>query len=262
MTGKIISIGGFLLAATAFAACNPADDTAEAAKAGAAADGAPAAAASASGLQSCDDVGRLDPAVGDSVTTTCEIKLTGLDEGSSFKVELISGTVTEAGIPGEDAMVRVTKMVGTEPGQIMEEAGVTALVAPTYQDVDGDGEGDLLIVRDVGNVNAVQGVWFGSPDGAPYRRVGEVSGDFGDLTADGYITVASRSSASTQCVTFYSVADQQLSLQASACITAEDEAGTKTSCVLEEVDALNPLEVNEENRAKFCAEPIVANAFK
>jgi hypothetical protein len=218
--------------------------------------------ASASGLQSCADIGRLDAVVGDSVTTACEIKLTGLDEGSSFKVEIISGTVTEEGIPGEDSMVRVTKMVGGDAGQVMEETPVTLLVAPDYRDVNGDGEGDLLISRDIGNVNAVYGVWFGSPDGGPYYRVGEVAGEFGDVTSDGYMTVSARSSASTQCVSFYSMADQQLSLQASACVTAKDEAATQTECVLEEVEAVNPLEINEENRAKFCAEPAAANVFK
>lgn len=218
-------------------------------------------AASASGLQSCADIGRLDAVVGDSVTTTCEIKLAGLDKGSSFKVEIISGTVTEEGMPGENSMVRVTKMVGADAGQVMEETPVTLLVAPEYKDVNGDGEGDLLITRDIGNVNAVHSVWFGSPDGAPYYRVGEVAGEFGDVTSDGYITVSGRSSATTQCVSFYSMADQQLSLQARACVTAKDEAATQTECVLEEVEAVNSLEINEENRAKFCAEPAAANAF-
>nr|MCU0882944.1 hypothetical protein [Hyphomonadaceae bacterium] len=99
MTSRFIPFGTLLLAVTALSACNPAAGTAEAGKAAPAADAPSAAAASASGLPSCDEVGRLDPAVGASVTTTCEIALSGVDAGSSFKVELISGNVTEAGMP-------------------------------------------------------------------------------------------------------------------------------------------------------------------
>ena len=243
-------------------ACKPANDDTEASNAAAPITTPAPIAAPASGLQACEDVGRLDAAVGDSVTTTCEIKLSGLDAGSSFKVELISGKVTEDGMPGEDSMVRVSKMVGSDVGQVMEESPVTLLVTPSYLDINGDGEGDLLITRDIGNVNAVNAVWLGSPDGSPYVRIGEVAGEFGPLTADGYLTVTARSDAATQCVSFYSMADQQLSLQARACVTAENEAATETSCVLEETEALNPLETSEENRAKFCAEPVVVNAYK
>jgi hypothetical protein len=223
--------------------------------------------ATASGLQNCDDVGRIDAVVGDSVTTTCEIKLTGLDEGSSFKVEMISGKVTEDGMPGEESAVRVTKMVGVEAGQVMEEMPVTLLVPAQYKDVNGDGEGDILITRDIGNVNAVDGVWLGSPDGAPFYRVGEVAGDFGEPTSDGFMTVSARSSADTQCISFYKVPERELLLAASACVTATesnaDGVVTATTCALENTDGLAAFNLTEEAaKTKFCAEPAVVNAYK
>ena len=223
---------------------------------------APAPAPAPAAMQSCDDLGRVDAVVGESVTTMCEIKLTGLDEGSSFKVELISGTVTDEGMPGEDSMVRVTKMVGTEPGQVIEESPVGLLVTPSYQDVNGDGEGDLLVTRDMGNVNSVYGVWLGSPDGAPFYRVGEVAGEFGPLTSDGYLTVSARSNAATHCVSFYSLTDRQLTQKASACVTALDETGKEVECVLEDTGDPNALPINAETQAKFCGEPSVANVFQ
>jgi hypothetical protein len=262
MKSNIVSISTMLLAAFWLSACKPTNDGADAGKAPTATPAPAPTAAAPSGLQACEDVGRLDAVVGDSVTTTCEIKLGGLDEGSSFKVELISGKVTEEGMPGEDSMVRVSKMVGADVGQVIEEAPLSLLIAPSYQDINGDKEGDLLIARDISNVNAVHAVWLGSPDGAPFVRVGEVAGEFRAVTADGYLTVTARSGAASQCVSFYSMADQQLSLQARACVTAVDEAATETNCVLEETEALNPVETTEENRAKFCAEPAVVNLYK
>lgn len=255
---KSVSASLLVLALSAAAGCSPPAAEAPAAPAGE----TPVAAASGDALQPCAAMGRIDPVPGPSVTTTCAIALEGAAAGSSLKVELVSGPVGEELILNDEAKVRVTRMTGAQAGQVMEETLVTLLVAPDYRDVNGDGQKDLLIVRDQGNVNSVYGVWFADPEGGPFVRVGEVGGEFGPVTADGYMTVSSRGSAATQCVGFYRMADQQLSLAASACITAENEAATQTSCVLEEVDAPDPIEMTEENRAKFCAEPVVANAFR
>lgn len=214
-------------------------------------------------LPSCDDFGRIDAVVGDSVTTTCEIRLTGLDEGARFKVELVSGKVAEEGLLGDDAMVRVTKMWGDDPQQIIEEAPVTLLVPPGYKDVNGDGEADLLVTLDQGNVNSVSAVWLGSPDGAPYYRAGEIGGFIDAPTADGYITAISRGSANSQCIAFYRLVEQELGLVASVCVTALDDAATKTTCELDDVSGLAAVKLSKAAaKAKFCAEPTVVNVYQ
>jgi hypothetical protein len=268
---KLIGAGGALVLAFGAYSCSPkASDTAKApAQTGSTATGATSSvtASAGSALPDCATLERLDPAVGPSVTTTCTIKLTGLDEGSSFKVELISGKVAEQGQPGEDSMVRVTKMVGADPGISIEESGVTLLVAPEYKDINGDGESDILIARDVGNVNATYAVWMGDPEGAPYVRAGEVSGEFEAPTKDGLLPVSGRSSADSTGFSFYKYGDQKLTLVGSVSVTATasspDGTVTATSCVLEDTSGLASAGLNAAAaKAKFCGEPSVVNAYK
>ncbi|MBK8286471.1 MAG: hypothetical protein IPK97_17275 [Ahniella sp.] len=136
-----------LFAATA---CSSSTDDASAPKATEEPPVVSAVSEAESGWQSCDELGRVDVVAGPSVTTTCQIKLTGLDEGFIFKVDLIPGEVKEDGMTGDDAMVRVTKMMGEDEHQIIEETLVTLLVPPEYRDINGDSEADVLITTDLG----------------------------------------------------------------------------------------------------------------
>ena len=243
--------------------CSSSTDEASAPKASEEAPVVAAASQAKSGLQSCDELGRVDVVAGPSVTTTCQIKLTGLDEGLFFIVDLSSGEVKEDGMAGDDAMVRVTRMMGEDEHQIIEETPVTLLVPPEYKDINGDGEADVLITTDMGNVNASYGVWLGSPDGSPYYRAGDISGDFGAPTADGYITSTSRGSANSQCIGFYNLTEQQLGLVASVCVTALDEEATKTTCELDDASGIAAVNLTEAAaKAKFCAEPAAVNVYQ
>jgi hypothetical protein len=264
-------IQGLVLLALVTTACSPkpADPAAPAASKAASAPTSSASASTPVGNSSpeCSTLERLDPPVGPSVTTSCTIKLSGLDEGSSFKVDLVSGVVSEIGQPGETAKVSITKMVGTEGGQVIEEEGVTLLVPPEYRDINGDGERDFLIARDIGNVNATSAVWMGDPEGAPFVRAGEVAGSVEAPTKDGLLPVANRGSADTTGFEFYKYSETQLKLVGSVLVTAVETSAdgnvTKTSCTLDDTSGLAAAGLNAAAaKAKFCAEPVVVNAYK
>src|SRR5688572_28433511 len=116
----------------------------------------------ASNLQPCAELelsGALSPA-------SCQLQSSGQTLRVTY-ADLAAGTRTGAvsiEVLGEEGQVEQTLL----------EADVSEYLAPSLQDVDGDGRADILIPRASGNVNAEYGVWI--YDGARYNRVGEISG--------------------------------------------------------------------------------------
>ncbi|UPT61205.1 MAG: hypothetical protein M0D54_12175 [Hyphomonadaceae bacterium JAD_PAG50586_4] len=142
--------------------------------------------------------------------------------------------------------------------QTMLESDVSEYLAPSVQDVDGDGRGDILIARERGNVNTASGVWVFNGDAGAYRRVGEISGVTIQNTSDGYVAVPARSSAAAWNVAFYQLDANGLHMLASVNIEGEELAGgqIRSTCSLLDAPGIAGLNLSTgDAEAKFCAEP-------
>lgn len=177
---------------------------------------------------------------------TLRVKFSAPPEGAT-------GGVVSIDVVGSDRSVR----------QVLLEENVSEYLAPSIQDIDGDGRGDVLIPRESGNVNVAHAVWVFSDEGL-YRRAGEVSGVQIERTDEGLIAVPARTSAASWNIAFHRLDGNGLSLIASVNVEAEAQRGGALSvrCELADAPGLALLDLTTAAaETKFCAEPIVAGVF-
>ena len=199
----------------------------------------------AAGLKPCAErelSGALSPA-------SCQLQSSGQTLRVTY-ADLAAGTRTGAvsiDVLGEEGQVEQTLL----------EADVSEYLAPSLQDVDGDGRADILIPRASGNVNTDYGVWI--YDGARYGRVGEISGVEVERTADGLIAVPARSSAASWNVRYYRLDESGLRHLITAQIDGQEQlpdGSVRSTCTVSEAPGLADLNLSERAaEERFCAEP-------
>jgi len=198
-------------------------------------------------LQACSEV----QFTGDLTPTQCQVEAGG---------QTLRVTFAETAAPGEGGAVTV-EIVG-DNGQIAQaitEENVAQYFGPSFEDIDGDGRGDILVPRMSGNVNTEYGVWIFNGERQRFERVGELSGVEFERTADGYIAAAARSSAAAWAVNFYTLDGAGLQPLATVYVQGEELAGgrIRSTCALEEAPGIAALGLSEQAaREKFCAEPV------
>lgn len=140
--------------------------------------------------------------------------------------------------------------------QTMLERELTEYIAPTVQDIDGDGRADILAARETGNVNTTYGVWIFNGERGVYERVGDVSGVEIERTTDGLIAVPARSSATAWSVAYYKLDEGGLHPMVTVGLEAPAGRSTEPGCTLEASPGLRDLNLTEQTaRERFCAEP-------
>jgi len=101
-------------------------------------------------------------------------------------------------------------LAGAE-GQVLQTFADTAgrsFSYPSLADVDGDGDIDLLVPQETGNVNTTSHVWL--QDGAQFIAAGSISGVGIDPVGGGLMAVHARSSAAEWETTYYIARDNRL----------------------------------------------------
>lgn len=194
----------------------------------------------------------------------CRLDPADTRDPDDIKLLVNYGPVEEGATSGSITM-RLAKLDGTEL-QAFTEADVPMYLYPYLEDVDGDGALDVILPREVGNVNTVMALWKREKATRQYTRIGEVNGIAFQRTADGYLAVQARSSAASWGVSFYDMTGPALVplalIQIAARETAETGAVTGTQCTLEEIStAALAQQTREAAQAKFCAEP-AADVYK
>jgi hypothetical protein len=183
----------------------------------------------------------------------CRLDAAGQTMRVSFSpmVEGVGGTVT----------IDVLNADGAVAQTIVEE-GVSQYLAPTVQDVDGDGRADILVARETGNVNTAYGIWIFSGDRNVFRRVGEVSGYDIARTQEGLIAVQARSGAALRNVAFYQLNTDGLVHIATVELEAREGGETvRWSCRLSDAPGAAALGLAADAaEQRFCADPMVAGA--
>lgn len=141
--------------------------------------------------------------------------------------------------------------------QTLLEADVSEYKAPSVQDVDGDGRGDILIPLMTGNVNTEYAVWLYSGAEGRFERVGAVSGVEITRTDEGYVAVPARSSAAAWAVAFYRLDQEGLHPLVTLQLDGEEDGGAvRSTCTVQEAPGLAALGLSERAaQEKFCAEP-------
>jgi hypothetical protein len=144
--------------------------------------------------------------------------------------------------------------------QTLLEENVSEYLAPSVQDIDGDGRADILIGRESGNVNTTFGVWIYSGERNGFQRVGEVSGYDLARTADGLIAVPARSGAALRNVAFYRLDETGLTPVATVQLSARElpSGDVSWTCDLSDAPGIELIGLGSEAaEARFCAEPVV-----
>ncbi len=141
--------------------------------------------------------------------------------------------------------------------QTVLESDVSEYRAPSVQDVDGDGRGDILIPLMTGNVNTDYAVWLYSGADGRFERVGAVSGVEIKRTDEGYVAVPARSGAASWTVSFFRLDQEGLHPLVTLQIDGEEVGGAiRSTCTVLEGDGLAAIGLNERAaQEKFCAEP-------
>ena len=199
----------------------------------------------ASNLKPCAELdlsGALSPAA-------CQLQSSGQTLRVAY-ADLAAGTRTGAvsiDVLGHDGQV----------AQTLLEADVSEYLAPSLQDVDGDGRTDILIPRASGNVNTEYGVWI--YDGTRYGRVGDINGVEVERTADGLIVVSARSSAVSWNVRYYRLDEGGLRHLVTAQIDGLEQlpdGSVRSACSVAEAPGLAELDLSARAaQERFCAEP-------
>lgn len=150
-------------------------------------------------------------------------------------------------------------VIGSD-GQVYQtvlESDVSEYRAPSVQDVDGDGRGDILIPLMTGNVNTDYAVWLYSGADGRFERVGAVSGVEIKRTDEGYVAVPARSGAASWTVSFFRLDQEGLHPLVTLQIDGEEVGGAiRSTCTVLEGDGLAAIGLNERAaQEKFCAEP-------
>ena len=141
--------------------------------------------------------------------------------------------------------------------QTLLEADVSEYKAPSVQDVDGDGRGDILIPLMTGNVNTEYAVWLYSGADGRFERVGVVSGVEIMRTDDGYVAVPARGGAASWAVAFYRLDQEGLHPLVTLQIDGQEIGGAiRSTCTVEEAPGIGTLGLSDRAvQEKFCAEP-------
>jgi hypothetical protein len=181
----------------------------------------------------------------------CRLDAAGQTMRVSFSpmVEGVGGTVT----------IDVLNTDGAVAQTIVEE-NVPQYLAPTVQDVDGDGRADILVARETGNVNTVFGIWIFGGDRNVYLRVGEVSGFDISRTQDGLIAAQARSGAALRNVAFYQLnADGLVHIATIELEAREGGEAVRWSCRLSDAPGVSALGLTADTaEERFCGDPLVA----
>ncbi len=194
----------------------------------------------------------------------CRLDPDGTRDPTDVKL-LFSYAPVEAGANTGDITMRLAKLDGTEL-QALTEADVPMYLYPYLEDFDGDGALDVILPREVGNVNTVMALLKRQKEGQQYTRFGEINGVGFQRTAEGYLAVQARSSAASWGVSFYDVTGPALVplalIQIAASETGEGGAVTATKCTLEDISAAAlATQTPEAAQAKFCGDP-AADVYK
>jgi hypothetical protein len=169
--------------------------------------------------------------------------------------------------PAEDDSTKISVQI-VAPGdatlQTIEETMGNTFNGVTLQDIDKDSKLDIQIPLETGNVNTSWAIWR-QRDDKSFIRVGEPNGVSIEKTASGYIAVQARSSANEWGVAFYKLEDDELKPVATADVVAQGEPDkiTGVACTLIDDGGLAAANLTPEAaKARFCAEPVVADIFK
>lgn len=196
-------------------------------------------------LPACADLvltGELSP-------NECRLESTGSSLHVKFAAtpEGASGGTVSIDVLGSDFAI----------AQTVTETDVSEYRAPSVQDVDGDGRGDILIPRETGNVNVANAIWLFSGESGAYRRVGEVSGVSIERTEEGYVAVPARGGAALWNVAFYRLDGEGLHMIASVNVEGEEVNGAvRSTCTLADAPGIGAINLDAtQAEAKFCAEP-------
>lgn len=169
--------------------------------------------------------------------------------------------------PAEDDSTQITVDISSvdhsKLQSISERMGNT-IAAPSLQDLDSDGKKEILIPLETGNVNTTWAVWR-QTGSLQFVRAGELSGVSIETTSSGFIATPARSSANEWAISFFKADSGQLIPQVTVRVVAQGEPDKITGvvCSIEDDGGLASLALApEEARARFCAEPIVADTFK
>ena len=139
-------------------------------------------AQNADGMPSCRAAADVDDGMQPFANTDCSL------EASGRTLHVRYAPIAEGG--SEGAIVVEVLSADGEIAQTLNEAGVTEYLYPITQDIDGDGNHDLLIGRESGNVNTISGVWLYDATRGRFVRAGEVSSVDIGRTAEGYVYTA------------------------------------------------------------------------
>jgi hypothetical protein len=209
-------------------------------------------------LPACE--GEVDPAVGGECTIT--------DEGGARLLHVRYQPATPAGegegaAPAQPTSTSVTFWDTSleEPQAIttVTEENVTFFGPPELTDVNGDTLIDLIVPREIGNVNTVFGVWLAA-EGGVFNRIGEVSGVTLGWAPQNYFSVSARSSADVWEVAFFDVAAGALDPVATIIVEqqrSDPDAEPEAICALVEAPALDRLNMTREQaQTLFCREEL------
>ncbi|HVY88185.1 MAG TPA: hypothetical protein VG942_04910 [Hyphomonadaceae bacterium] len=170
--------------------------------------------------------------------------------------------------PAEDDATKITVQV-VSPGdatlQTITETMGNTFAAPSLIDIDGDGRQDVQLPLETGNANTSWAIWRQMDDGKAFIRIGEPNGVEIKKTDSGYIAVPARSAANEWEVSFFKLTPVELKPILTADIVAKGEPDkiTGTSCTVMDDGGLASIGMDPKAAEKaFCAEPVVANAFK
>lgn len=166
---------------------------------------------------------------------------------------------------GEGAIVVEVLSSEGQISQTLNEAGLADYLYPITQDVDGDGNHDLLVGRERGNVNTIYGVWLYDAPNGRFVRAGEISSVDTGRTADGYVYTRARSSAAEWLVSYYRVDGRTLAPLASVGVRADVNAAgqmTGSTCKLEESQGIAAVNLTRAAaETKFCNDAAAKGVF-
>lgn len=211
---------------------------------------APSTTATTADLPNCADVEPIATATGwDHLD--CQF-VPGGDPPSTFTVRYGD---TDPATGRTPLTIEVNPGVGGPTVPIDELIGAT-FEAPHLDDLDANGDPELLVPLETGNVNTTYAVWVRPRSGAfDLMRAGEVSAFDFAVSQDGYIVALSRGSAAVYSASFLRLVDGELV----AIATAESALDVGT-CTLIDDGGLAAIGLDVASASeRFCNDPAVVS---